>query len=499
MRDFSGFPKHSVITLHELLGGLHLRFGSNPSPPADARVLKSIQNAIQALSGKHNWTYYRRQTRFTTSPQVSMKFFFDQTGGAQERLASIVGGSYWPQDATYGELVIGEVKYRVEKRISAMQATLEKDFSLARDMTCCATWQRPSYQFTREIAKVHYVRNITANRQLTTMAPNEFEAMGHRPYTSGMTRHFSWQNRGNVFGGSEFVLHPAPICAEIVEVSASVIPHKPTVVSISGVDATGGQGTYDLICPSATFNHRAVGCVVRLSSTAALPGDDWTYQGFVVGANGSTLKLSEPLPSNYSSVGYLLSSPIDIEASVMLESLEDECFYQYTKNHDHVKLRDASQIAAKSLREAMTRDNKAGVDNYDGHYGWYDPFRFHGGYINVCCNNCASNSCSCSGSGIGGGGASEATNYLDALPNNAVGNNGDQVYIRSGDLDGAIYEKLTGVWTFQGNFKRAIRTASPNLAVLPIGFQWDLVQQASIADNGAWEWDGFNIYQRAAY
>ena len=41
----------------------------------------------------------------------------------------------------------------------------------------------------------------------------------------------------------------------------------------------------------------------------------------------------------------------------MLEAFEDECFFQYTKNHNHQGLKDAAAIAQKSLRDAMVRDN----------------------------------------------------------------------------------------------------------------------------------------------
>jgi hypothetical protein len=361
--NMSGAARHEVLTLNDMVHSLTLRSGAQPSDRHNARMVKAIQSAIRSLHTKHPWTYYKSQTRFTTSPEVAMEITYDRTGGSTERLVTITSDSEWPADAAYGELFIGDKIYRVHRRLSDTTATLEPDHSPSADYTGEATWRRRAYSFGREIIKVEYAHNITANRPLTSLPHAEFGASAYSQVVSGYTRNFSWQNHGGKFGGSEFVLHPAPIAEETIEVSALMLPIVPTITSVTGTDMAGSSGGYTLTSTAGAFSSRHVGCIVRVSINSTAPtelnSDNWDFQAFVTAVNSATsITISDPLPQSYSARGYVISSPIDIEASVMLEALEDEAFYQYTKNHDHEKTVVASNMAKKSLLEAMTRDRR---------------------------------------------------------------------------------------------------------------------------------------------
>lgn len=359
MRDFSGYASTEVVTLQDMVHALIMRSGTTAATNlSNSRIIKAIQSAVRSFHTKHRWRYYRRQARFKTSPSLTVEIDFDYTGGAEERLVTITDGDPWPTDATYGELWIGEDSYRILKRISDTQATLESEFSPSADLNeVDAIWKRRSYRFQRAIRDIEFIENVTTGAQMYQMPMGEFATL-----RSGTPRYFSWQNHGSEFGASEIILHPIPTVAETIEAHAAILPLVPTIHSVTGTDLSGTSGTTAVTCAGGSFSSKHIGSILRVSLNADAPtqykSDDWTFQAFITEVpSATTLTLSEPLPASYSSRGYLISSPIDIEVSVMLEAFEDECFFQYTKNHNHQGLKDAAAIAQKSLRDAMVRDN----------------------------------------------------------------------------------------------------------------------------------------------
>ncbi len=379
MRDFSGFAQHEVATLQDIVHRLTLRCGiTTAATMSTAKLVIAVQSAIRSLHSKHGWSYYKRITRFKTSPAQTMSVSYDLTGGAEERIATITSAHTWPTDATYGELWIGEVCYRVLKRISSTQVTLEQDFAPIADYTGEATWKRRAYGFSRQVSKIENVHNVTSNRRLSLVPTGEFNASNYNLLSVGSTRHFSWQNHGNEFGAAELVLFPAPETEEIIEVSASTIPHTPRIHAVTGTDLTGSSGSTTVSCAGGSFSNKLVGSIIRISSNTSPPvaynSDEYTHQAFITSVQSNTsLTISEPLPAAYASCGYLITSPLDISVSTMLEALEDEAFYQYTKNHNHSGTQEAAAMAMKSLREAMIRDNKTGEDAYSAWSATYDP------------------------------------------------------------------------------------------------------------------------------
>jgi hypothetical protein len=91
----------------------------------------------------------------------------------------------------------------------------------------------------------------------------------------------------------------------------------------------------------------------------------------------------------------------------------------------------------------------------------------------------------------------EATSFVSAVPLAADGVDGDQAFITSGVLAGALYEKVAGAWTYVGQYRAVPRTSHPATGTLPVGFQWRLISQSTLQENGLYQWDGFNIIQIA--
>lgn len=356
---------------------MQMRTSGKATPMSEALFKRAIQDAIRVLPSLHEWQYYRRQARFKSSPQAEMTVTYDASGGSVERLLTITSGDTWPQDASYGHIVIGGRTYRIEKRLSDIQATLEADFTPLGDFTSSVLWQRPSYRFSREIAKVHYCHNLTIDRPVQYVPSADHQAGSYDPWLrGGYTEWFTWQNRGNRFGSSEFVLIPPPTTAQEFEVSATVVPHIPTINAVNGSVLEGTTNASQITSESAVFDQRIIGTILRISRDSSPPTEfnsgNWEFQAFVTGVTDTnTLNISEPLPATYAGRGFVLSSPIDVDSAVMLESLEDFAFMQYTKNHKHESYGMASSMHKTALLNAIRRDNKVSLNSRLWNNEWW--------------------------------------------------------------------------------------------------------------------------------
>ena len=73
-----------------MVHNLTMRCGvTAPSALSNAKIIRAIQSALRELQSKHRWCYYRRQTRFKTSPMKTMDIIYDQSGGVEDRLVTI--------------------------------------------------------------------------------------------------------------------------------------------------------------------------------------------------------------------------------------------------------------------------------------------------------------------------------------------------------------------------------------------------------------------------
>ena len=361
MKDYSGIPVNEVYTLHDLVHRLTLRTMADGTERNKALMIRAIQDAIRGLPAKHQWNYFTRQARFTSSARLSLSVTYNKNAN------TLTTTGTWPTDATYGEIVYASRRYRVLNRVSDTVVTMEADFSPLADFTGTATWERRAYQFSREITKVIDMRCTTSNRVVMFLPASTYSSADSAGWYPGVTTHFTIQNNGSSFGSTDIVLIPAPDVAETYEVTACVNPHIPRVELFSGTDGAVTSGSTTFTSSVGGLTDKLIGSIVRVGRTAVAPtyfnGSDWEFQAFVTATTDTTLTLSEPCTVT-GTRGFSVSSPVDIEASVMLEHVEDEAFRQYTKNHDHKSFPAARQIAMESWRYAVARDNKVSLSGY---------------------------------------------------------------------------------------------------------------------------------------
>lgn len=371
MRDFSSTPTPEIFTLHDLVHRLSLRSQSDPSMKNNALFSRAVQDAIRGLPGKHSWKYFIRQARFTTSARMQAEVSYDKTGGGSERILTIVDGvNIWPEDAGLGEVWINDLdkSYRILSRISNTEVVMEPAFSFEDDFTATITWGRSAYQFNREITSVHHMQNITLDRPIAFVPTADFQDIKHSHWGFGITEVCTWQNHGSYFGASDFVLTPVPESVYEIEVTATTNPIIPRIHLISGTPCSITAGSSQLVCSGESFSEKVIGSIVRVSCDGTEPtyynNREFDFQAFIVSADGDTLTLSETASKDLIGRGYAISSPADVEASTMLEYVEDEAYHQYTKNHDHESFVAARSVAQQSLRAAIARDNRVSLNGH---------------------------------------------------------------------------------------------------------------------------------------
>ena len=392
MRDFSAVPDVEVFTLHDLVHRLSLRTESDVTTKNIALWTRAIQDAIRGLPGKHDWNYFIRHARFQTTARITPTCTYDHTGGASERLLTITDGTnIWPADAELGEVWIDDIEkpFRVYQRLSDTQVTLEPNFSFSEDFTATeVNWGRKAYQFNREITRVHQVQNLSQDRPIAFLPTVDFQDATHAHWGYGVTELCTWQNHGTKFGAADFILIPHPTEVNDIEVTATVNPIIPRIHLESGGDATIAAGSNQVTCTGAAFTNKLVGSIIRIGRRTDIPSyfdnRDFEFQAFVMSVDSTTqLTLSETAPSALATRGWTISSPADLEASTMIEYVEDEAFHQYCKNHKHETFREARAVAKESLRAAIARDNKTSLNSqmwapYNSSTWWLS-----GGFYNV--------------------------------------------------------------------------------------------------------------------
>ena len=360
----------------------------------DARNLRqakrSLYRAYRDLPNYHQWAYYhRRKLLESEASQTSGTITYDHTGGANERMVTIAGGT-WPANAKYGSIIINDVHYQIDARISGTVITLRSDSNPGADLAALTAyeWYREAYHLPvnfRRMSQLLDASQTTGLYPLQYVSPSEHHRRSRNFWGQTVDRPewYTLRNDDRWFGAPVIVLGRPPNSGRTYDYIYEVNPrplhtYAEETGTVSGSTTTiAGSGT--------AFTSRHIGSVIRFGTSAALPVSR-------VGGFGSTVEYAEQRivtavesateltvdKATDSSVGagtkFSISDPLDLEVHSMLTVMLKLAEYEMAVmlNRDSTDTSRRWSRFMRDLQFAMEADRRntsiasGAMDDYAG-------------------------------------------------------------------------------------------------------------------------------------
>lgn len=357
-------------------------------PDSEDRVLRlarrAVDNVYRDIPHRHRWSYFDREyVQIVDASYSTGTIEYDHTGGTNEREVTLTGGT-WPANAAYGVLVISDIRYKIDRRISDTVVTLKSDSNPGADISSgtAYTYMRDAYALPTRFRKLGGVWDMSDDHELSIVGSELHVAATTVFYDSPDTpRHVSIRGSHDLYGRLDLIFVPPPSSIEKYRVSYLAEPRPITLENYSAGTVTT-SGTSVTLSGGTLPETVGEGTVIRFSGSTTAPTtkygnisdtlNRYYAQRHVVSRDsGTTLTIDSALDSDQTGVAYTLSDPIDFEPGAMmnvfLRGIEAEFARMAVLDNRRQLLGDFRQ----TLIEAMESDSRA--VRRSGRIG-YDPF-----------------------------------------------------------------------------------------------------------------------------
>jgi hypothetical protein len=311
--------------------------GGDADPRRRRNAARAVREALRDLANYRNWScYYRRVMLATVAQQTDGTLAYDHTGGSSERLVTLSGATV-DSSVELAELIIGNVRYEVEKYLSSTTFTLSERANPGADVAAGTSYTlvRPTYSLPDDFGAMGQLLDPqSAGRVLSEVTLEEALQIDRTVRTAGLPWAYAFARHPRYAGGRSLRFAPSPTTARTYDAIYRARP-LPLLVELEDdglVSITSGSPT--VTCDTAgTFTQQHVGCVLRLSADNSNPPttaagnlqdvvNPYTFQGVVRSVESSTsLTLEQAADQTLGPVCYTLSSRLDLEAGAMLNAL----------------------------------------------------------------------------------------------------------------------------------------------------------------------------------
>lgn len=311
--------------------------GDDATVTATTKYRRAVQEAYNVIPSRHDWKHLWAIGRVTTNGGYATgTVTFDVTGGANERQLTLTGGT-WPTWAADGYVIVNNVPYEVDARISGTIVTITAATAPPDDFTDQTfTILRDQYQLPSDFLAGDEVVVNDVGVVLDYMHPRTW--VGQRRTASGPGQPLSHTFVGDA--GDPGTLHmavwPPPDAAYAIDFlyRRRLRPLVFERISNGSVSATAASSTVTGV--NTTFRSAMVGSVIRLSSTnqEAPTGDGGAnpaaFESIITAvASATSLTVRDALPETFDATAYVVSDPVDIERAILGEYLLREVEKQF--------------------------------------------------------------------------------------------------------------------------------------------------------------------------
>lgn len=352
-------------------------FDTEPTERNKRMARYAVQQTYRELPAMARWSYFERNRTLVTSPPYSAgTIAYDHTGGAHERLATITGGVA-PDWTASGRLVIGEIRYDVDRHIDNTRFTLTATSNPGADITAGTAYslERQAYELPadfRRLLQVYDLRRLMPLSLVTPDAIREHSTLRHR--TPGDAVMAAVLGTGDNYARVSLLLAPVPQSAVTLDIHYEASP-RPLWTEY---EATGtvsvDAGSVTVTGTNTKFAATHVGAILRFGANSiTAPSDEigscieqgaqpFAYQRRVVEVVSATsLTIDQPIPVAMAGVKYAISDPIDIEPAAMWTAFLRLAEAEFARQ---IRSEDAPRRRAEALsftRLALENDSRQAI------------------------------------------------------------------------------------------------------------------------------------------
>ena len=333
----------------------------------------AVETAYRELPNMARWSSYdRRRILTTTAKQDSSTITYDHADGANERQLTLAAGT-WPSDADFGHVIIADVHYEVDKRVSNTVLTLVENSSPVADVAAGTsyTWYRAVYPLPFDFRKLGRIYDVENEHEIAVVQSDVQHGASIHFYDSPDT---PWQctvrNHGEYYNSQSIQFSPPPSTSRKYDYQYESGPRELQIqkYSTGTVALTGGAAT--VTGTSTVFPADCVGSIFRFGTSLDEPtsligspvprgsGTDNRYadQATIITRGGDTaLTLDRSIDDTYSAVHYTISDPIDLHVSSMFSAFKrmaESNFARYVRHEDRESYEADAFRAIRAAREA---------------------------------------------------------------------------------------------------------------------------------------------------
>jgi len=367
-----------VLTLSDVVERAGDRIGGYQG--GDSRTIRMLKraarDALRDLPTKSDWKYYHRKFMIVTSDPVALELEYDH-----DTLTATVTDGTLPDNVLLGELLIDEVWCKIAS-VDGSELVLDSNLNPGADYEGSATWNRATYRIP-QLTKIHGLYRLKNQMMLTYATPGDLAARTAAYDNTGTPTQYTVSG-SSVMGANDLTFAPIPDESEQYLLSAVIAPSYPSIFQDFG-EATGSSGATSVTIPEATSGW--VGCVVRAAPESSSKADDLkygehTWQAVITEVDGTTITLSEGIPSAFDEETILVSSIVDIDLETMQTYYEALVYAYYCRNAQNENMEKAEALANRLYMQARAADSKVNqstpnnIFSATGPHGFYQDLRF---------------------------------------------------------------------------------------------------------------------------
>lgn len=372
-----------LLTYQDLIDHLVDFVGGTSEEAAVRQMRGAIQSAYRELISARAWKYYFTPGRIVTqAPYSTGTIEYDQTGGTVERKVTLTGGT-WPTWAASGRLLIGDAFHAVATRESSTVLTLDPMINPGADIASGTSYSlvQDIYSLPNDFRALAQIYTADKN-VLEYVTPDEWLDITTNIPSGGTPLRYTIMSDPDLLSAFAVFLDRYPTAAETLDFvyqrQARQLRHTgygtgetSTPAATSSVSVT--VDTASVTGSGTAFTDAMIGSVIRFSGSSAVPTglndtNPYVEQRVIVDvASATALTLDAAVPQTFTSVGYTISDPIDID-TVLIEALLRGCERQLAITRNMKSLPNVEQMYRQARVRAMESDSRVQVPRSPGEY-----------------------------------------------------------------------------------------------------------------------------------